>query len=256
MRIIFLGTGTSTGVPEIGCRCRVCTSLDPRDSRLRTSAMVEIGGKNILIDCGPDFRQQMLAYNFNHIDAVLITHEHYDHVGGLDDLRPFCAGRSMDVYAEEQVLEAIRTRMPYAFREHRIKGLPALSLHAVGSEPFLVADGVEVTPVRVMHGCLPIIGFRMGDIAYLTDVSNIPEDQYKKLHNLRILAVDALRKRRHLTHQTLDEALMQIERIDPEMACLIHISHHFGLYAEESAALPKRVRIGYDGLTLATDNIT
>lgn len=256
MRIIFLGTGTSTGVPEIGCRCRVCSSPDPRDKRLRTSAMVKSNGRNILIDCGPDFRQQMLAHNIDRIDAVLITHEHYDHVGGLDDLRPFCADRGMDVYAEEAVLEAIRTRMPYAFREHRVKGLPELSLHAVGDEPFFVADEVEVTPVRVMHGCLPIVGFRIGEIAYLTDISNIPDDQYKKLNNLRILAVDALRKRRHLTHQTLEEALMQIERIGPELACLIHISHHFGLYSEENVLLPKGVQIGYDGLSLSTDDTT
>ncbi|MDR0537107.1 MAG: MBL fold metallo-hydrolase [Tannerellaceae bacterium] len=253
MKITFLGTGTSTGVPEIGCRCRVCTSADGRDKRLRTSAIVEIDGRRILIDCGPDFRAQMIHNGFTSLDGVLLTHEHYDHAGGLDDLRPFCARKAMDIYAEENVAQAIRTHIPYAFGDyvHR-RGLPDLALRHIGLDSFDVA-GVEVIPIRVWHGCLPVLGFRIGDMAYITDVKTIPEEEYAKLTGLHLLAIGALHKREHPTHQTLAEALRNIERIRPRQAFLIHLSHHFGLHEEEEKTLPEGVKIAYDGLTVFAD---
>ena len=168
MRITFLGTGTSTGNPEIGCPCEVCTSRDPRDWRLRASVLVEVAGKRLLIDCGPDFRYQMLRARCYHLDAVLLTHEHYDHVGGLDDLRPYSRERDVDIYTEANVVEAIKTRMPYVFRAHKYPGVPNLVLHTVGLAPFEAA-GITIQPIRVMHAKLPILGFRIGDFAYLTD---------------------------------------------------------------------------------------
>jgi phosphoribosyl 1,2-cyclic phosphate phosphodiesterase len=249
MKIKFLGTGTSTGVPEIGCKCSVCTSTDARDRRLRTSALIEVNNRRLLIDCGPDFRRQMLDCGVNSLDAVLITHEHYDHVGGLDDLRPFSASRPVDIYAEENVVNAIRTRMPYAFGEYVHKGLPDLCLNVIGTDTFDIA-GISITPVRILHGCLPILGFRIGDLAYITDVKAIPENEYSKLKGVRILAIDALRKREHPTHESLDEALAHVRRISPETTFLIHLSHHFGLYSEEEKRLPAGVQIAFDGLEI------
>ena len=174
MKITFLGTGTSTGNPEIGCSCEVCTSRDPRDWRLRASVLVEVAGKQLLIDCGPDFRYQMLRAKCYHLDAVLLTHEHYDHVGGLDDLRPFSREKDVAIYTEANVVEAIKTRMPYVFRAHKYPGVPNLVLHTVGLAPFEAA-GVPIQPIRVMHAKLPILGFRIGDFAYLTDLKYLPE---------------------------------------------------------------------------------
>jgi phosphoribosyl 1,2-cyclic phosphate phosphodiesterase len=217
--------------------------------------MVELSGLNILLDCGPDFRSQMLVNDFDKLDAVLISHEHYDHTGGLDDLRPFCIGRSIDVYAELNVTDAIRLRMPYAFRPHRFKGLPEISLHNVGAGSFTIAGAVEVIPIRVMHGCLPILGFRIGGMAYLTDLKTLPESEYDKLGNLQVLIVDALRRREHPTHQTLANALKMIERIRPSVACLVHLSHSFGLHADEETKLPAGVRVAYDGMIIDENGI-
>ncbi|WP_455643199.1 MBL fold metallo-hydrolase [Parabacteroides sp.] len=247
MEITFLGTGTSTGVPEIGCQCEVCTSPDKRDWRLRTSVLVETDGKRILLDCGPDFRWQVIRNKTYHLDVVLISHEHYDHVGGLDDLRPFCREKGVDVYAEDNVAEAIETRIPYVFRAHKYPGVPNLELHRIGNEPFVVA-GIPVTPVRVMHGKLPILGYRIGNMAYLTDVKYLPEEEYAKLEDLDVLILTALRRGSHPTHESLEEALANVERIKPKETYLIHMSHRIGLHAEVEKELPPHVHLAYDGL--------
>jgi phosphoribosyl 1,2-cyclic phosphate phosphodiesterase len=249
MDITFLGTGTSTGVPEIRCSCEVCTSKDPRNRRLRTSVLIETEEKNILLDCGPDFRWQMIRQKTDHLDAVVISHEHYDHVGGLDDLRPFCAGKGIDIYAEDYVAEAIRTRMPYAFRPQHFPGLPNLKLHPIQNEPFMAA-GIRIVPVRVMHACMKIFGYRIGDMAYLTDVKSIPDEEFVKLERLDVLIIDALGKKVHPSHESLAEALANIARIQPKVAYLIHISHRMGLQSEVEKDLPPHVHLAYDGLRL------
>lgn len=252
MKITFLGTGTSTGVPEIGCHCEVCCSSDSRDKRLRTSVLVEIEGKRILLDCGPDFRYQMLRHKIDGLDAILLSHEHYDHVSGLDDLRPFLYKNDNEVpiYAELEVVEAIQTRLPYASRENKYPGVPQLDLRMVSLEPF-EAVGVKVIPIRVLHGYLPILGFRIGNMAYLTDLKTLPEEEYIKLSGLDVLLIDALRPdSRHFSHQGLDEALVTIERIQPKEAYLIHMSHRIGLHEEVEKTLPSHIHLGYDGLEL------
>ncbi|MCL1938163.1 MAG: MBL fold metallo-hydrolase [Candidatus Azobacteroides sp.] len=252
MKLRFLGTGTSTGNPEIGCRCEVCTSTNPKDWRFRTSALLEIEGKQLLIDCGPDFRMQMLEMfkknAIEKLDGVLITHEHYDHVGGLDDLRAFCRDNSfVDVYAKSDAANAIQMRIPYVFRENKYPGIPNLRIHTIEDKPFQV-KGIEVVPIRLMHGNLPIFGYRIGKLAYLTDLKTIPEEEFAKLQNLDVLVINALRKREHISHETLSDALKNIERIQPKRAYLIHVSHTFGLHETVQKTLPENVLIAYDGL--------
>lgn len=253
MKLRFLGTGTSTGVPEIACTCRVCTSGDVRDKRLRASVLLETGGKRILIDCGPDFRRQMLSAMhqeiFTTLDAVLLTHEHYDHVGGLDDLRAFSHKQDVDVYAEPYVADAIISRIPYVFQENKYPGVPNINMHKIALAPFSV-KGIEIIPIRLMHGKLPILGYRIGRLAYLTDLKTIPEEEYDKLTGLDVLVVNALREREHLSHQTVTDALNQIRRINPRKAYLTHMSHSFGLHEEMSRELPPEVFVSYDGLEI------
>lgn len=248
MKITFLGTGTSTGVPEIGCTCEVCMSKDPKDKRLRTSALVETEGKTILIDCGPDFRYQMIRAGVTHLDAVLVTHEHYDHVGGLDDLRPFGREKDVDIYAEDYVADAIISRIPYCFRTNKYKGIPNLNLHAV-REPFRAA-GLEVIPIRVKHGSLPIFGYRIGNMAYITDMKTLPEEELSKLQSLDVLVVNALRlDEKHPTHLGLYKALELVEKLAPKQAFFTHMSHKIGLHEEVEKTLPDHVNLAFDTLS-------
>lgn len=251
MKVKFLGTGTSTGNPEIGCTCKVCKSTDKKDHRLRASVIIRIEGKNILIDCGPDFRQQIMPEPFERLDAVLITHEHYDHVGGLDDLRPFSRFGDVPIFTERDVANTLRQRIPYCFQEHKYPGVPNITLHEISNTPFNAA-GINITPIRVLHHKLPIFGYRIKDFAYLTDLKTIPEEEYSKLRNLDTLVIDALRIEDHISHENLDQALAKIERIAPKKAYLIHMSHHIGLHEEVEKKLPENVFLSYDGLEIET----
>ena len=249
MKVRIIGSGTSTGVPQIGCTCPVCTSTDPKDNRLRASAIVETDDARILIDCGPDFRTQVLRLPFEKIDGVLITHEHYDHVGGLDDLRPFCRFGSVPIYAENYVAQGLRLRMPYCFVDHRYPGVPNICLQEIGLSPFLI-EGIEIVPIRVMHYKLPILGYRIGRFAYITDALTIPESEYEKLKDIDVLVVNALRKKPHLSHQTLADALRIIDRVGPREAYLVHMSHHMDWTSEVEKELPAHVHFAYDGLVI------
>ena len=228
MKIKILGSGTSTGVPEIGCTCPVCISEDPHDKRLRASALIETEDSTILLDCGPDFRQQMLDTPFKKIDGVLITHEHYDHVGGLDDLRPFCAFGEVPIYAEAYTADNLRLRMPYCFKENRYPGVPEIKLYEIEPyKPFLI-NQTKIIPVRAMHHQLPILGYRINNIAYITDMLTMPDESFDLLAGLDLLFLNALRIKPHLSHQTLEQALHTAQRIGAKHTYLIHMSHHHG----------------------------
>ena len=256
MKITLLGSGTSTGVPEIGCTCPVCTSSDPRDNRLRCSGLIEVDGVRILMDCGPDFREQMNRLDdFKPIDAVLVTHEHYDHVGGLDDLRPFCRFRDIPVYAEDYMAQHLRERIPYCFTQHPYPGVPRITLEEIApGVPFHVSNAegtqLEVLPIRVMHGKLPILGYRIGNFAWITDMLTMPESEYEHLQGLEMLVMNALRPQPHGTHQSISEALANVERLAPKETYFIHMSHHVGLHEEAEKQLPPHVHFAYDGLTI------
>lgn len=250
MKVTILGSGTSTGVPEVGCSCDVCRSRDPHDKRLRTSALVEVDGVRILIDCGPDFRAQMLRVPFGRIDGVLITHEHYDHVGGIDDLRPFCRLGAITVYAEQYTGERLKTRMPYCFVDHSYPGVPKVNLCEVSpGHPFSVCQ-VSIMPIRVMHGPLPILGYRIGGLVYITDMKTMPEESFAYLRDVDCLIVNALRYQPHWTHQSVDEALAFAERVKARETYFIHMNHHIGLHDVVSDKLPPHVHLTYDGMVI------
>ncbi len=250
MKITFLGTGTSTGVPETGCTCQICTSTDPRDNRLRTSVLVETNNKRLLLDCGPDFRQQMSHIPFNKIDAILLSHEHYDHVAGIDDLRPFCRFGDINIYAEPNVATAIRTRIPYCFGKSLYPGVPRIIMNEINiNTPFHI-NNIEITPIRILHGKLPIAGYRIGNMAYLTDVTLIPEKEYAKLHHLDVLIISALRQEKHPSHQNLSQAIANAQRINAHTTYFIHFSHHIGLHSNIESILPSNMHLSYDGLSI------
>lgn len=254
MRITFLGTGTSIGVPMIGCRCEVCRSTDPHDRRLRTSAIVEEGDTRILIDCGPDFREQMLSIDVDRsFDAILITHEHSDHVDGIDDLRPSKFFGEVDLYADEFCAKHLIQRMPYCFlpKEQRYKGVPELNMHVVEPHESFTVGTMTITPFRVMHGKLPILGFRINDLVYITDMSHLPETEYDYAKDATLLVENALRPRvTHPTHQTLEDALEISKVLHARQTYLVHMCHEMGLHAVADRQLPPTVHYAYDGLSI------
>lgn len=251
MKVTFLGTGTSQGVPVIACGCEVCRSQDPRDQRLRCSILIENQGKQIVIDTGPDFRQQMLRAQVAQLDAVVYTHAHKDHVAGMDDIRAFNfkQKKAIDLYATAEVQLALKREFSYVFAEHKYPGIPEVSLHTIGEEDFVAAD-TRFTPVQVWHHQMPVKAFVFGKFGYVTDANFIPEVEKDKLRELDVLVLNALRKESHISHFNLDQALALIEELNPKAAYLTHLSHQFGLHEQESAQLPSRVHLAYDGLSI------
>ena len=245
MRLAFLGT--SCGVPTIGCQCPTCTSTDPHDKRLRCSVLIETGTTRLLIDCGPDFRQQIMPHPFRKIDGILITHAHYDHMGGMDDVRPFCQFGEINVYADPLACQGLLEMLPYCFVDNRYPGVPAIQLHEIHKhEPFTIGD-IEIMPIEVMHHDLPILGYRIGALVYITDMKTIDEGELDYLQNVDTLIVNALRQKPHHSHQTLDEAVAFAQKVGARQTWLIHSSHDIGRHEEVNASLPSDIQMAYDG---------
>lgn len=246
-RVIILGSGTSQGIPMIGCRCLVCTSNDSRDKRLRSSIFIEHKGVKFIIDTGPDFRYQMLREGIEDIDAILFTHPHKDHIAGLDDVRAYnyILGRGIDIYAEEHTMKVIKTEFHYAFDEMRYPGVPEIITHIITSEPFFV-KGVEIIPIRGLHYKMPVLGFRIGDVSYITDMNHIETIEIEKMKGSETLIIDALRKKAHISHFTLDQAIEISKQVGSPKTYLTHISHQLGLYSDLIKELPSGVEPSYD----------
>ena len=248
MKLTFLGTGTSCGVPVIGCQCEVCRSTDPHDKRTRCSVLVETDETRLLIDCGPDFRQQILPQPFRKIDAILITHAHYDHMGGMDDIRPYCQFGEINVYADAIARQGMIEMLPYCFAENRYPGVPAIGLHEIKPHEVLTFGDLEVIPFEVMHGKLPILAYRIGGLAYITDMKTIDESEMAYLKDVEVLVVNALRfDKPHHSHQLVDDAIAFAQRVGARRTYLIHSCHDIGLHEEVNKKLPVGIQLAYDG---------
>ena len=251
MKVTFLGTGTSQGVPVIACSCAVCTSADSRDKRLRSSILIQVEDKNIVIDSGPDFRYQMLRAGVTHLDALVFTHEHKDHTAGLDDIRAFNykQGEAINVYAHKRVQDALKKEFSYIFAHHKYPGIPQLNLFEIGHHPFEVA-GVPFIPIEVMHFQLPVLGFRIADFTYITDAKTVTEVEKAKIKGSKVLVINALQQEKHISHFTLEEALAFAQEIGAEKTYFTHISHRLGTHQKISEIVPAGVELAYDGLCI------
>ncbi|PKQ65175.1 hypothetical protein BZG02_02785 [Labilibaculum filiforme] len=254
MKLTFLGTGTSQGVPIIACKCPVCQSSNFKDKRLRSSVLIHVDGQNLVIDSGPDFRYQMLRAKVENISAILFTHEHKDHTAGLDDIRAFnwVNKKAVTIYAEKRVQESLKKEFSYVFAEFKYPGIPQLNMMDLQNEIFHI-NGTSIQPVRVKHLKLPVYGFRVGDLAYITDANYISPEEKEKLKGLKVLVLNALRREPHISHYTLSEALEIVKELQPEKAYFTHISHQMGFHDEVEAELPENVFLAYDGLELEVE---
>lgn len=250
-KFTFLGTGTSQGVPVIGCNCPVCSSSDPRDKRLRTSVYVEYEGLSLVIDAGPDFRMQMLREGICHLDAILLTHQHKDHTGGLDDVRAinFRENRALPIYCEERVQNSLKLEYSYAFSEYKYPGAPEYLLETIDENPFSI-NGVEIVPIRALHYKLPVLGFRFGDFAYLTDANKIEDSEFEKLKGLEYFVVNTVKMTTHISHFSLPEAVEVAGRVGARRTFLTHLSDRLPCHAQLAAMLPSGIEPAYDGLSV------
>jgi phosphoribosyl 1,2-cyclic phosphate phosphodiesterase len=249
--VTFLGTGTSQGVPVIACGCEVCTSADPYDKRLRTSVMIESDDKTVVIDSGPDFRYQMLREKVKKLDAIVFTHEHKDHIAGMDDIRAFnyFQNAPVDIYAVPRVQEALKREFAYVFAEFKYPGIPQVNMHTIGLEPFNIGS-IKFIPIEVMHYKLPVLGFRINNFTYITDAKTVSAAEVQKIKGTDILVINALQTESHISHFTLDEALMFAQEVGARKTYLTHISHRLGRYQAISSQLPQGIELAYDGLKL------
>jgi phosphoribosyl 1,2-cyclic phosphate phosphodiesterase len=252
MEIKVLGTGTSQGVPVVACECRVCQSIDPKDQRLRTSILVTKGDTCIAIDAGPDFRQQMLREQVKSLSAVVITHSHKDHIGGLDDVRAFnwVQKRAMDVFGTKEDLQIVEKEFSYAFEEDKYPGVPQINLQTISSKPFFI-DNLKLLPIKALHLKMPVLGFRIGDFSYLTDANYIAPEELDKMRGSKVIILNALRKDKHISHFNLEEAIALVRELKPEKAYFTHISHQMGLHAEVEKKLPENIHLAFDGLRIS-----
>lgn len=252
MKITVLGSGTSQGVPVIACDCHTCISDDVKDKRLRASIMITWNDQNFVIDAGPDFRQQMLQHEVKTLRAVVFTHEHKDHLAGLDDVRAFNyrEQRDMEVFCTEAVEEALRREYHYVFSGARYPGIPSINLNRIVNSAFELPDGPVLTPIEVMHYKMPVFGYRIGDFTYITDAKTVSDEEVEKVIGTKVLMVNALHRSEHLSHFNLEEALEFIDKVKPEVAYLTHISHLFGRHEEIERILPPNVFAAFDGLEL------
>jgi len=254
-KVTFTGTGTSQGVPLIACRCTVCLSEDLHDKRLRSSVKIEVDGLDIVIDSGPDFRQQMLRCGAEKLDALIFTHEHKDHIAGMDDIRAFnyINKKAVDVYATLQVQAALQREYQYIFTEFRYPGIPEIKLHTIKNNEDFNVERVKITPIEVLHYKLPVLGFRINDFTYITDANFISESEKQKIKGSKVLVLNALRKEKHISHYTLEEAMAIADELEIPEVYFTHISHQLGLHKDVSATLPEGRYLAYDGLEITVD---